>query len=335
MKAESRDLWVLIETNTDGSAKNVGLELLSIGQELAKKQGGALVGVVIGNDVATAINAAQAYGAEVVIAVEGAEYAHYTTDAYAFALSTLIEKYEPTSILIGATVNGRDLAPRISCRFKTGLVADCTALEFDEVNGYIEWTRPALGGNIMAAIICPEHRPQIGTVRPGVFKKIPVEVNTAAVVYEDIHLDKTLARVKLLEIIKEIDGESVDLGSAEIIVSGGRGTEGAKGFALLNELAEVLGATVGASRAAVDAGWITHAHQVGQTGKTVNPKVYIACGISGAIQHLAGIGGANVVVAINNDPSAPIFSIADYGIMGDLFEVIPILTEEIKKYRNK
>ena len=333
MEAKTKDLWVFVETNEDGTAKNVGIELLTPGKMMAGKQGGALVAVVIGNNVDEAVKAASEHGADKVIVVDGPEYAHYTTDAYAIALCTLVEKYGPTSMLIGATNNGRDLGPRVSCRLKTGLTADCTGLDIDEESGNVAWTRPAFGGNLMATILCPDHRPQIGTVRPGVFKKSDAVAAAAEIIKEDIHVDAKDIRTQVLELIKEADGENVDLEGAEIIVSGGRGVGGPEGFEPVKALADVLGATVGASRAAVDAGWIAHAHQVGQTGKTVGPKLYIACGISGAIQHVAGMSGSDCIVAINKDPEAPIFDIADYGVVGNLFEVLPVLTEEIKKAR--
>ena len=333
MEAKTKDLWVFVETNEDGTAKNVGIELLTPGKMMAGKQGGALVAVVIGNNVDEAVKAASEHGADKVIVVDGPEYAHYTTDAYAIALCTLVEKYGPTSMLIGATNNGRDLGPRVSCRLKTGLTADCTGLDIDEESGNVAWTRPAFGGNLMATILCPDHRPQIGTVRPGVFKKSDAVEAKAEVIKEDIHVDAKDIRTQVLELIKEAEGENVDLEGAEIIVSGGRGVGGPEGFEPIKALADVLGATVGASRAAVDAGWIAHAHQVGQTGKTVGPKLYIACGISGAIQHLAGMSGSDCIVAINKDPEAPIFDVADYGVVGNLFEVLPVLTEEIKKAR--
>ena len=333
MEAKTKDLWVFVETNEDGTAKNVGIELLTPGKDMAAKQGGALVAVVIGNNVDEAVKAASEHGADKVIVVEGPEYAHYTTDAYAIALVALVEKYGPTSMLIGATNNGRDLGPRVSCRLKTGLTADCTALDIDEESGNVAWTRPAFGGNLMATILCPDHRPQIGTVRPGVFKKSDAGEAKAEIIKEDIHVDAKDIRTQVLELIKEAGGESVDLEGAEIIVSGGRGVGGPEGFEPVKALADALGATVGASRAAVDAGWIAHAHQVGQTGKTVGPKLYIACGISGAIQHVAGMSSSDCIVAINKDPEAPIFDIADYGVVGNLFEVLPVLTEEIKKAR--
>ena len=333
MEAKTKDLWVFVETNEDGSAKNVGLELLTPGRDLAIKQGGKLVAVVVGSGVGAAAQAASQHGADQVIVVDGPEYQHYSTDAYANALCTLVEKYGPTSMLIGATNNGRDLGPRVSCRLKTGLTADCTGLDIDPESGNVAWTRPAFGGNLMATILCPDHRPQIGTVRPGVFKKGEAGEAKAELVEENIHMDPKDIRTQVLEVIKEMGDENVDLEGAEIIVSGGRGVGGPEGFAPIRELAAVLGATVGASRAAVDSGWISHAHQVGQTGKTVGPKLYIACGISGAIQHLAGMSGSDVIVAINKDPDAPIFDVADYGVVGNLFEVLPVLTEEIKKAR--
>lgn len=333
MEVKTKDLWVFIETNEDGTAKNVGLELLTPGRDLAAKQGGQLVAVVIGNKVDAAVEAANVQGADKIIVVDGEEFAHYTTDAYQIALCTLVEKYAPTSILIGATNNGRDLGPRVSCRLNTGLTADCTSLDIDEESGNVAWTRPAFGGNLMATILCPDNRPQIGTVRPGVFKKSePVEPK-AEIVREDIHVDAKDIRTQVLEIIKEMGDENVDLEGAEIIVSGGRGVGGPEGFDTIKLLADELGATVGASRAAVDSGWISHSHQVGQTGKTVGPKLYIACGISGAIQHIAGMSGSDCIVAINKDPEAPIFDVADYGVVGNLFEVIPVLVEEIKKAR--
>lgn len=333
MEAKTKDLWVFVETNEDGTAKNVGIELLTPGKMMAGKQGGALVAVVIGSGVDEAVKAASEHGADKVIVVDGPEYKHYTTDAYSIALVTLVEKYGPTSMLIGATNNGRDLGPRVSCRLHTGLTADCTGLDIDEETGNVAWTRPAFGGNLMATILCPDHRPQIGTVRPGVFKKGDAAEGKAEIVKEDIHVAEDQIRTQVIELIKEMGGENVDLEGAEIIVSGGRGVGGPEGFDTIKALADVLGATVGASRAAVDAGWIAHAHQVGQTGKTVGPKLYIACGISGAIQHLAGMSGSDVIVAINKDPDAPIFDVADYGVVGNLFEVLPILVDEIKKAR--
>lgn len=334
MEAKTKDLWVFVETNEDGSAKNVGIELLTPGRKMADKQGGNLVAVVIGNHADNAVLDACTHGADKVIVVDGPEYQHYTTDAYTIALVSLVEKYGPASMLIGATNNGRDLGPRVSCRLKTGLTADCTGLDVDEETGNVEWTRPAFGGNLMATILCPDRRPQIGTVRPGVFKKSEPAESKAKVIREDIYVAKEQIRTQVVEIIKEMGSENVDLEGAEIIIAGGRGVGSPAGFKPLQELAEILGATVGASRAAVDAGWISHSHQVGQTGKTVGPRLYIACGISGAIQHIAGMSSSDCIVAINKDPDAPIFDVADYGVVGNLFEVLPVLAEEMKKVKD-
>lgn len=334
METKTKDLWVFIETKEDGSAKNVGLELLNPGRMLADQQGGALVGIIIGSKADAAVQAAGEHGADKIIVVDGEEFKDYTTDAYASAMYYLVEKYGPTTLLIGATPNGRDMGPRLSCRLKTGLTADCTALAIDEESGNMAWTRPAFGGNLMATILCPEHRPQIGTVRPGVFKKSAPAASHAEVIQEEFHVPPEQIRTELLEVIREAAGELVDLEGADIIVSGGRGVGSSEGFAPVRELAKALGATVGASRAAVDSGWISHIHQVGQTGTTVAPKIYIACGISGAIQHLAGMSGSDCIIAINKDPEASIFGIADYGIVGNLFEVLPVLTAEIKKMKS-
>lgn len=328
-----RNVWVFIET-ARGEVKNVGLELLNRGKLLAEANGEKLIAVVIGSHLSDIVKTVVAYGAEEVISVEGEEYEHYTTDGYANVMVKLVEKYKPSVILIGATNNGRDLGPRVSCRLGTGLTADCTGLEISEETGDVIWTRPAFGGNLMANILCSDTRPQIGTVRTGVFKKAqPDFARTADVRCEEIRTPAEDIRTKLVGFIKAAGQEAVNLEEAEIIVSGGRGLGKPENFACVKELAEVLGATVGASRAAVDAGWISPLHQVGQTGKTVGPKIYIACGISGAIQHLAGMSSSDIIVAINKDSDAPIFDVADYGIIGDLFEVVPVLIEEIRKIK--
>ncbi len=331
MEARTKDLWVFVETKEDGTAKNVGIELLSPGRELADKQGGKLVALVVGCGVEKAAKEAACHGADLVLTVDAPEFREYSTDAYAAALTELLKKYAPTSLLIGATPNGRDLGPRVSCRLNTGLTADCTNLDVDAETGCVCWTRPAFGGNLMAVILCPDNRPQMGTVRPGVFKKPPVSEKEAEIIQEDFRFPAEKIRTRVLENLREAAGELVNLEEAEIIVAGGRGVGSAEGFKLLQELCDVLGGTLGASRAAVDAGWVTHSHQVGQTGKTVGPKLYIACGISGAIQHLAGMTGSDRVVAINKDADAPIFGVADYGIVGDLFDVVPALIAELKK----
>lgn len=326
---ENKNLWVFIETD-EGTPKNVGFELLNPGRALADKLGEKLIAVIFGKDVKKVASDAIAYGADEVIVVEGEEYETYNTDAETFAMCRLIEEKKPSIVLYGATTNGRDLAPRVACRLETGLTADCTGLDIEEETGLLLSTRPTFGGNLMATIACPNTRPQMSTVRPGVFKKPAYDAARAgSITEESLHIHPSEVRVKLVNRIKEIS-EAVNLEEAEIIVSGGRGLKNAENFALIRELAELLGATVGASRAAVDSGWIPHAHQVGQTGKTVAPKVYFAIGISGAIQHLAGMKGSDTIVAINKDASAPIFSVADYGIVGDLFEVVPALIQELK-----
>ena len=327
---KTKDLWVFIETEDEGTAKSVGLELLVPGRRLADKQNGKLVAVILGSNVAPALEAVKAHGADEAIVVDQPELKHYNTDAYAKVLCELIEKYGPSVMLIGATNNGRDIGPRISCRLGTGLTADCTALDIDDETGNMAWTRPAFGGNLMATIMCPENRPQMGTVRPAVFKKGAYdEAKTGEIVKEEITVAADEIRTTLIERVKEV-AESINLEEAEIIVSGGRGVGSQENFQLLQDLADVLGATVGCSRAVVDAGWMPHAHQVGQSGKTVAPKLYFAIGISGAIQHVAGISGADTIVAINKDPDAPIFDVADYGIVGNLNEVVPALTEAFK-----
>ena len=324
---EYKNLWVYIETD-EGTAKNVGYELLNPGRRMADKLGQELVAVVLGKNVAQVAEQAIAYGADKAILVEGDEYETYNTDAQTYAMVELIHKYQPSIVLYGATNNGRDVGPRVACALHTGLTADCTALDIDE-QGLLASTRPAFGGNLMATISCPDHRPQMSTVRPGVFKKPALdEGHSGEIIAEDIHIPAGQIRVHLLERVKEV-AAAVNLEEAEIIVSGGRGLKSAENFQLVRELADAMGATVGASRAAVDAGWIPHAHQVGQTGKTVAPKIYVAVGISGAIQHLAGMSGSDTIIAINKDPDAPIFSVADYGIVGDLFEVVPALTKAI------
>ncbi len=332
MEALTKDLWVFLEADEEGKPKNGGLELLNPGRELADKQGGKLVGIIIAGDAAETIDAAAKYGADEVIVVEGPEYKVFSTDAYANALTFLINKYGPTTVMVGATAVGRDFGPKVAARIKTGLTADCTGLDIDEATGNVAWTRPTFGGNLMATILCPDTRPQMGTVRPGVFKKSePVEGREISVIKEDFHVADSEIRTTRLEVIKEAAGELVDLEGAEIIVSGGRGVGSAENFAIIKDLADALGGVVGCSRAVVDNGWLPHAHQVGQTGKTVAPKVYIACGISGAIQHAAGISGSDTIVAINKDADANIFAIADYGVVGDLNVVVPELTAQVKK----
>ena len=331
-KQEYKNIWVFIETE-EGKAKPVGFELLTPGRLLADKIGEKLVAVIPGYGVREAARQAAAYGADEVLFIEGEEYRNYRTDVYADCMTELVERHRPLVILMGATNNGRDLGPRLACRLKTGLTADCTALDIDSMTKNVEWTRPAFGGNLMATILCPEHRPQMGTVRPGVFKKpVPDEDGSAAeqkLIGESAGIKPERIRTEIVERIKEVV-QSVNLEEAEIIVSGGRGMKSAENFGILKELADVLGGTVGCSRAAVDAGWMPQTKQVGQTGSTVTPKIYFACAISGAVQHVAGMSGSGTIVAINKDETAPIFEVADYGIVGDVFEIVPALVKELK-----
>jgi electron transfer flavoprotein alpha subunit len=329
-----RNIWVFVETE-HGMVKNVSLELISEGKKLAETIGEDLVAVVIGNKMEKIVQTVISYGADQAILVDGLEYQDYTTDAYTNAFVRLIQKHMPSTVLVGATINGRDLGPRIACRMGTGLTADCTGLDVSP-EGEMTWTRPAMGGNLMANIICPNTRPQMGTVRPGVFKKgIPENGREANVIREKISTPKNEIRTRLRDFIRVAAIARIKIEEADIIVSGGRGLGKAENFSKIQELAEALGGAVGASRAAVDAGWISPLQQVGQTGKTVGPKLYIACGISGAIQHLAGMSSSDFIVAINKDPDAPIFDVADFGIVGDLFEIVPLLTDEVRKRKAK
>ena len=329
-KEDYKGVWVYIEQFA-GQARNVGYELLSEGRKLADEMKQELAAIVIGDHVDHLTKEVIARGANKVYLVEGPEFKNFSTDAYTITLTDLINTYKPSVILMGATTDGRDLGPRVACRVTTGLTADCTNLGIDEVTGLVAWTRPAFGGNIMATILCPEHRPQMGTVRPNVFKRTAPDFSLTGEIIKVASKVKELdIRTTLIDIIK-VSTVSCNLEEAEIIVSGGRGMGKPENFTLIEELANVLGGAVGSSRAAVDAGWMPAPHQVGQTGKTVGPHVYFACGISGAIQHVAGMSSSDIVIAINKDPEAPIFKIANYGIVGDVIEVIPALIEEIKK----
>ena len=340
--AAFKDVWVFCEQR-EGKLMPTDFELISKGRDLADELGVNLCGLLLGGEgIESAAKELGGYGADKVLVCESPLLAVYNTDAYAKVICDVIEDLKPEAFLIGATNIGRDLGPRVCARIHTGLTADCTQLDIgdfplnplpgkEQKHNQLLMTRPAFGGNLMATIMCPDHRPQIGTIRPGVFKKADVTENKAEVIREDYHVDTADIRTKILETIREAASEAVDLEGAEVIVSGGRGVGGPDGFKVLEELANVLGGTVGASRAAVDSGWIGHSHQVGQTGKTVAPKLYI----SGAIQHVAGMSGSDTIIAINKDPEAPIFGIADYGITGDLFEVVPALTAEIKKLKEQ
>jgi len=328
----NQNIWVFLETY-HGALRHVGLELLGQGRILADKLGEQLVGIILDPQAQELAKTAIGYGADTVIAVEDDTLGQYHTDTFVSVLHRLAIQYSPEVMMIGATDVGRDLAPRLSCRLKTGLTADCTQLDVDDER-VVLWTRPALGGNLMATNICPNTKPQMGTVRPNVFP-LPVfdPDRKGTILQEALSPADRQNLVTVEEVIPVLTGSSVNLTEAEIIVSGGRGMKGPENFALLQELADVIGGCVGASRAAVDAGWISPLHQVGQTGKTVCPKVYIACGISGAIQHLIGMSTSDTIIAINSDPKAPIFSVADYGIVGDLFQVVPELIRALRQSR--
>jgi electron transfer flavoprotein alpha subunit len=332
-KEEAKGILVYME-QTDGALRNVGFELLGKGRGLADELACEMTALVItGSNGEKLAKEAIAGGADKVYFVEGSAYTRFNTDSYVYATVRAIEAYKPQAVLLGATVNGRDFAPRVAARLGTGLCADCTDLGVDKEKGLIVWTRPTFGGNIMAQILCPEKRPQMGTVRPKIFKKPAAGKNRQGEILPfDPQLPENYNRVEFLS--EEIpENTTCNLEEAEYIVAGGRGMASKKNFKLLEELADVLGGAVGASRAAVDAGWIEHLRQVGQSGKTVGPKIYIACGISGAIQHLAGMNSSDTIIAINNDPEAAIFNVSDYGIVGDLFEVLPVLTREWKKIK--
>lgn len=325
---EGQDLWVNVELE-DGEPVGVVYELLGVSAELAAKSGQRCCAVLICKEAGTLPQKLFAAGADVVYVVAGSEYAEYNTDLYTNAFCELVEAYKPNAVLCGATVDGRDLAPRIAARLGTGLCADCTALD---INGeLVEWTRPALGGNILATIICDEHRPQMGTVRPKVFKAKPADVSKTGAVINYTVKNAVASKVEMVR--KDALGVSgaIKIEEAEIICSGGRGLGNCDNFKMLEELAALFDhGSVGGSRAVVDEGWVDHAHQVGQSGKTVTPKIYFAFGISGAIQHLAGMSASDVVIAVNKDANAPIFKVAQYGIVGDAREILPKLIAKIK-----
>ncbi len=316
----------------DGVLQDVAKELLSEGRKLADKLKTDLTAILIGNDVKKLADECFKFGADKAVVIEDLLLKNYSCEPYTRALVSYVEKYKPEIILLGATSMGRDLAARTAIRVRTGLTADCTNLDIDLENKRLLQTRPAFGGNILATIYCPDNRPQMATVRPHVMAKCPIDNPKKGAVEElKVDFEEKDFRLQVKEVVKETV-EKLNLCEADIIVSGGRGMQKPENFALLRELAEALGgAMIGATRAAVDADWLPHYHQVGQTGKTVQPKVYIACGISGAIQHLAGMQSSDYIIAINKDASAPIFQVADLGIVGDLFEVIPEMIKELKK----
>jgi len=324
----AKGIWVFAEVK-DGNVRKIGFELLSQGKKMAEKLGEELVAVILGSGVEGLTGRLAEYADKVYLA-DNPALAQYTTDAYATVLTNLMKEHQPSIFLCGATVMGKDLSPRVATRLQTGLATDCTALGIGD-NGLLVAKRPVYAGKAYIEVVCPVSRPQMASVRPNVLEMLPADgAKKGEVIKVDAKIEAASLRTAVLEVVKAA-GAKVDLTEANIIVSGGRGMKGPENFKVLEELAGVLNATVGASRAAVDSGWREHGDQVGQTGKVVTPNLYIACGISGAIQHLAGMGSSKIIVAINKDPDAPIFQKADYGIVEDLFKIVPILTEEFKK----
>lgn len=326
------DVWVWLETR-DNRLEGVGLELLGIGRELADIKQEKLVGILLGSKLEGLAEKAISHGADRVWCITDPALEHYENGAYTAALTELINQEKPAIVLLGATPDGRDLAPRVAARLQTGLTADCTGLAIELETGNLLQTRPAFGGNIMATIITPHHRPQMATVRPQIMKARPADAARTGEILDYPFESGAWALTRILS--QEDTQKQVDLEQADIIVAGGRGADGPEGLQLLRELATTLGGTLAVSRAPVEEGWIAPDYQVGQTGKTVAPRLYIACGISGTIQHLVGIQGADIVVAINRDPKAPIFQAADYGLVGDLFEIVPLLITKIREIQKQ
>ena len=328
----------------DNELSSIAFELIGKAKELAKDLGTDVTAVLLGSNVKGLTDELGEYGADKVIVVDNPELETYRTEPYAQALAAVINEYKPEIMLVGATAIGRDLGPTVSARVATGLTADCTKLEIgdfpinavpgkedEQKHNQLLMTRPAFGGNTIATIACPDNRPQMATVRPGVMQKIdPIAGAKAEVIEYNPGFTPDNKYVEILDVVKELS-DTVDIMDAKILVSGGRGVGSAENFKLLQDLADVIGGTVSCSRAVVDNGWLPKELQVGQTGKTVRPNVYFAIGISGAIQHTAGMEESDIIIAINKDDSAPIFDVADYGIVGDLNKIVPKLTEELKK----
>lgn len=318
----------------DNHITPVSFELIAKARELAEKLECEVVALLLGEKVEELVQPLFSYGANKVILCEDPALAQYRTEPYTHAISTMIGQYKPQVVLYGATSIGRDLAPRVAGRIHTGLTADCTALDIEEETNRLLMTRPAFGGNLMAIIVCPDHQPAMATVRPGVMvKRLPDANASGEAIKFELDFVEDDRYTTVLEVIKKAAATKHNIEDAKILVAGGRGMKGEEGFAILQELADVLGGEVASSRAAVDAGWQDKARQVGQTGKTVRPNLYIACGISGAIQHMAGMEESDFIIAINSDSTAPIFNIADVGIVGDVFKIVPKLTEAIRKER--
>ena len=327
--ADYKGVWVFAEQR-EGELQKVSLELLGEGRKIADKLGVKLTALLLGHNIKDLANTLGEHGADEVIVCDNKLLEHYTTDGYTKVICELASERKPGILFIGATFIGRDLGPRVAARLSTGLTADCTQLDVEVSNGDLLATRPAFGGNLMATIACPDHRPQMATVRPGVFAKIE-EKNCEFVVEDvDVNLTSEDIRTKVVEIVKEAKEIEV-ISEANFIVAGGRGLGCKENFDKLYELAEVVGGSVAASRGAIDKGWIERDYQVGQTGKTVRPNIYIACGISGAIQHAAGMQDSDMIIAINKDESAPIMKLADYAIVGDVNKVLPELIAQFKE----
>jgi electron transfer flavoprotein alpha subunit len=323
-----RGVWVFAEQR-GGRASGVGHELLGAGRSLADKLGVELAAVLFGAPEGEAEELIRR-GADRVYLESNSSLMQFNDEPYAEALASLIEQYKPEVVLAGATPIGRSFIPRVAARLRAGLTADCTSLDVDGESRDLLQTRPAFGGNIMATIVCPARRPQIATVRPRVMKALERDEGRKGEIV-NFKADVPEPRARVLETVKEVSGTAVNLQEADVIVSGGRGLGNGKGFEMLRELADLLGGTVGASRAAVDEGWIPYRHQVGQTGKTVCPRIYVACGISGAVQHLVGMQSSDIIIAINKNPEAPIFNVATYGMVGDVYEVVPVLIKKLKE----
>ena len=325
-----RNVWIFAEQR-EGKIQSITYELLGEGRKLADQLKMQLVAVLFGHNVQEKVSELTARGADIVYVADRPELAYFQDEPYAAALIELIKRHKPCIMLCGATTIGRSLVSRVAVTVKAGLTADCTGLAIDPETKNLLQTRPAFGGNIMATIVTPNHRPQMATVRHKVMKESQVEPGRAGrAVLEEIASEILKSRTQRLKFMPEVE-TTMNIAEANMIVSGGRGLQAPENFSLIRDLAAVLGAGVGSSRAAVDAGWIPYSHQVGQTGKTVCPKIYMACGISGQIQHLAGMSSSDIIVAINKDPEAPIFKYATYGIVGDLFKILPLLTAEFKK----
>lgn len=337
---EYKGVYVFAQ-QVDNELSGIAFELLGKAKELAKDLNTDVTAILLGSGIKGLADQLAEYGADKVIVVDDPELKEYRTEPYAHAVSSVINEYKPEIVLVGATAIGRDLGPRVSARVATGLTADCTVLEIgdfplnpipgqEQKHNQLLMTRPAFGGNTIATIACPDNRPQMATVRPGVMQKIdPVQGAKAEVIEFNPGFTPDNKYVEIVEIVKELSN-TVDIMDAKILVSGGRGVGSKENFQILQDLADVIGGTVSCSRAVVDNGWMPKELQVGQTGKTVRPNVYFAIGISGAIQHAAGMEESDIIVAINKDETAPIFDVADYGIVGDLNKIVPMLTEQIK-----